>query len=605
MTVASQDKVSADADADVVAKPGPDQATEGPGAAALAKLLAAGNPTPQAVLEVLYAHPAEHQALLGQLHGTLGNAFVQQVIAADASGKGVLAAAASLPADGGGPEVPTPKPLGPGVTQLAELIAKGTPSVDEVVKILDLHPGEREMLVDTIGTYLGDEFLIKCRERMPDLRMHWGALHLVAGDPLAEGGSFFEASRTRKGAAWRTPLFGGTFTGEVGGKVGYDIRQDFGGGNYISASKKEDGGSWHLGDFTGTFSGGKLDSAYALTDTDSLRLHYGTKAGFGTLGYYRAGELQGVEIAGGYKGSDDYQIGIQRPFALGEGLGTAGLRHKVDGGVGRDVATFDYAGKDNSLQSFAGLNSSTGDFTAGLNTQHKLDDATQLRSRFSVEGDTYGMGLSADHRWNPQWSSSASGDLSTERYAFGASTQYKQGGLQLDGSGKVSGAWDGPAQFDLGFTERYRSDRFQQDFSLTGRLAEGHDQINARAGFDADLGSGFYAGAWGNWQAGEGISPTASLGASITFTPHERAALTLVGIVDERGAFDTRLELDIFKSKIRGLDSLTSHRKDAIIGLFVQYGNGGGMLDDRYGGADQGFGIDDSGQLSFGIKFGF
>jgi len=117
----------------------------GPGQTALAQLLAGGVAPAPTVLGLLYAHPTEIAAMLAQLHTTLGNAFVQEVLALDAGGRGLLV---DKPAET--TPLPAPTEAGPGLKAFAELLARGTPDVDAVLLVLDSYPGERELLTDRL-----------------------------------------------------------------------------------------------------------------------------------------------------------------------------------------------------------------------------------------------------------------------------------------------------------------------------------------------------------------------------------------------------------------------------------------------------------------------
>ena len=58
----------------------------------------------------------------------------------------------------------------------------------------------------------------------------------------------------------------------------------------------------------------------------------------------------------------------------------------------------------------------------------------------------------------------------------------------------------------------------------------------------AELAPNLYAGAWGSTELQAGHHTSAQIGASMTFTTHEKYALTAAGIVDQDGNLETRLQ---------------------------------------------------------------
>lgn len=597
MSKTQSERAGAEHDAEVDTGP---KLEPGPGELALAKLLGPEPPPHAAVLDLLYAYPGERAAMMTRLHATLGNAYVQTLFAADARGE--LAPAAARDQAEGPPSLPAPKEAGPGLTAFGQLLARGAPRVDEVVRLLDANASERDLLIDAIGTYLGPAFLAEVRQAMGDLRMDWKRLHLVAGDPQGAG-SYFDASKDRQGAAWRTGLFGGQFTGELGGKKQYDVawRQDE--DHFVEASKQLDGGRWKLGDFTGRFAGGRLDSAYAFSDSDQLKLFHDTKSGFGTLGFYREGELAIGEFAVQTKG-EQTSYGLQRRFAGDDGVTrTVGLRHIERDGYSREALTYDHDGKDFDAQTYAGVGGDGG-LTAGFATQHRLGEGTTLGTRAGIDGEDWHAQLDASQRWNPEWSSDVSSRVDQDRYRASVGTSYAHGPWSTRGRVGAEGEHGGVPTFTGTVSEQYRDKKWQHELMLRSGVRDGDVSLEMLASTDVDLGRGFYAGGWGGWNQPLDGKEAGSVGGSLTFTPHERAALTLAGVIDGEGTFDTRLQLDVFRSKIRDVGALTSRRKDALISVFIGYGNGT-MLDARYGEADQEMRLDDEGTLRFGVGVSF
>lgn len=158
----------------------------------------------------------------------------------------------------------------------------------------------------------------------------------------------------------------------------------------------------------------------------------------------------------------------------------------------------------------------------------------------------------------------------------------------------------------LTLSESYRSERLHQQLELSAeRTAEG-THARGSGSLDAQLGPRLYGSAFGSFDTAAGGRDT--LGGSLTFTPHERAALTLAGVIDGSGAFETRLQLDVFKKRIEGLSTISSAKKEALVSLFVSYTQGAapGMLDERFGrgqyGGARGMG---EGTVGAGIRIRF
>jgi len=143
------------------------------------------------------------------------------------------------------------------------------------------------------------------------------------------------------------------------------------------------------------------------------------------------------------------------------------------------------------------------------------------------------------------------------------------------------------SQATLSASEHRRTGDYVQDSHIT--LGAGnHDYVDTGGSIETQLGDNMYGGAFGNYHAEKGQHPTAQLGGSLTFTPSEKTALTLAGVIDQNGSLETRLQLDVFKSRIDGVGALSDHQKSALVSLFVSYSTGATMgsthaLDDRFG----------------------
>ncbi len=98
--------------------------------------------------------------------------------------------------------------------------------------------------------------------------------------------------------------------------------------------------------------------------------------------------------------------------------------------------------------------------------------------------------------------------------------------------------------------------------------------------------------------------PKFQVGGALTWTPKDKMALTLSGVVDQDGGFDTRLQFDVFKKKIDSAKDLSEDKKKAALSVFVGYKQGmdGSTLNDRFGAGK--FGAE-QGQVYAGIGFRF
>jgi len=163
----------------------------------------------------------------------------------------------------------------------------------------------------------------------------------------------------------------------------------------------------------------------------------------------------------------------------------------------------------------------------------------------------------------------------------------------------------GSSQTTLGLSERYRSGNLVHGLDLEAGKGE-RDYFKSTGSLDAQLGKNLYGGAFGSYQLEAGHQASSQFGASLTFTPSEKTALTLAGVLDQSGALETRLQFDVFKSRISNVGDLADHKKDALVSLFVSYSTGGQgrMLDDRFGAPQVGTGSEGD-KVMAGIRIKF
>ena len=479
----------------------------------------------------------------------------------------------------------------PGVKAVLELFAKGTPEPMQVVDVIDAHRDDRDAILATLEATAGHDYVQQVHAAMGHLRASVKRRELVAGDPNDPDGGFFIGSQAEQGARWRTA--GGRFTGTAG----------------------KDG----------------LDSRYRLDSDDALHAHVG-KDGSGALAWERDGKNQG-ELYGSYHGGKDYEAGVRRTWDVGGGALTTGARHKVTGDGATDGVFGSYRTADGKTTTDAALGVHDGQFSgsAGVTTKPTAHDTVAG----SIAHDDHGTTLAASgtHGFGDR---SISGSAQLHHGPDGTTGSiagsYQDKTTHVDGSVtrgvdrtslhlgaseqvtpelSVSGHLDhvnpdhGSSQTTLGLSERYRSGKVVEGLDLEAGKGE-RDYFKSTGSVDAQLGKNLYGGAFGSYQLEAGHQSTAQLGASLTFTPSEKTALTLAGVLDQTGALETRLQLDVFKSRISNVGDLADHKKDALVSLFVSYSMGGQhhMLDDRFGAPQVGVG-GDADKVMAGIRIKF
>ena len=404
------------------------------------------------------------------------------------------------------------------IKKLRELFAKGAPKAADVLAILDAHRSDRAAILAFLHANAGNGFVAQVMAEADKLRLSVGRRELVAGDPSDPDDGYFIASQKEKGARWRTA----------------------------------DGG------FTGSVNSKGLDSRLRTGDDTSLHLNV-NKQKEASLGLEQDGEVLG-QIAGAYRGSDNWNVGVRKPFELDNGgTLTPELRHQVRPELGAaDVAALGYRDASTTADLYAGRHESGG-FAGGLTGSHRFDDRTSASGFLEHSPDVTRFGLGVGHRYSDQLSLSGGMSHTERRHGDDVSA--------------------------LSLSARYRSENFvgASDLSYSHGSVSG-DSMRATASGDLQLAPHLYGGLFGDVTATSGTDPTASLGASLTFTPTEKTALTAAGIIDDRGNLETRLEFDIFKKRIDSVGTLADNRKKALISLFVSYTQGSrfGMLEDRY-----------------------
>ena len=482
---------------------------------------------------------------------------------------------------------------GAGVQALEALLATGTPDPTKVVELIDAHRDERAAIFELLESKLGAPYVEKVHGAMAKLRASVGRREVVAGDPNDPSGGYFIGSQAEQGARWRT--------GD--------------------------------GKFTGTANKDGLDSSYKLDDRDNLHARVG-KDKTGTLAWEHDGKNEGELYANVHNGKD-YEAGVRRNWDVGGGTATTGLRHKVTADGATDGAFAGYRTKDGST---------SGEVALGVHDGHPAESAsvtTKPSARDTITGsvahDDHGttVAASGSHGFD---GGSISGSAQVHQGPDGTTGSlagaYQNQGTKLDGNltrgadrtslhlgGSqqlspelgVSGHLDhvapdhGPQQSTVGLSERYRSGEVVHGLDLEAGHGE-RDYFKSSGSVEAQLAPKLYGGAFGSYQMEAGHHGTAQVGASLTFSTTEKTALTLAGVIDQSGALETRLELDVFKSRIANVKDLADHQKDALVSLFVSYQQGGNrnMLDERYGAPQATTGADaGTGRVMGGIRIKF
>ena len=547
----------------------------------------------------------------------------------------------------------TKQASGPGVEQLRHLLATGTrPPASKVIEILDTHRGERDAIFALLHSSLGNGYVQEVVAAMEHVRASVAHREVAAGDPSNPNGGYFVASQAEQGAKWRTA--DGSFTGKAN-KDGLDTRYQVDGHNavhgvvgtkgegsiaYERDGKEEgqlygrykSGTDWEagarrtqeLGD--GSITASARHQVNANGANDGVSADYKNKDGSTTIGGTAA--VQGGHPIGELHGSHKLDNG---------GTITAGAHHLITPKGTDDGVSADYKNKDGST-TFGGSAGVVGGAASGeLHGMHKLskdqtisgsasiaetpagqvetisgsykDPKTQVSGSIAHNDKTDALtgNVTAHHQLDPNVSLNGSITRAPDRttYAASASEQVTPE-LQLNQSLTHVDKDHGKSQTTLNLNDRYKSANTIQGLDLS--LGKGErDYMTATGSVDTRLGKNLYGGAWGSYSTEAGKQDSARLGASLTFTPTEKTALTLAGVIDQNGAFETRLQLDVFKQRIASLSDLSDHKKDALVSLFLSYSQGNhNMMDDRFRAPQQSYSSGgNDGQVMAGISIKF
>jgi hypothetical protein len=429
---------------------------------------------------------------------------------------------------------------GTGMRKLEALLATGTPKSEDVAGIIDAHRDEHDALLAVVNDRLGTAFADTVRTELSHVRASMSRRELVAGDPGDPASGYVVVSQREGGARWRTAD----------------------------------------GDFTGTAGRDGLDSRYRLDQRDALHAHVG-KDRTGTLAWERDGQSVG-ELYGRYGSGRDYEAGVRRNVAAGDGTVTGGLRHRVDGLGATDGAYAIYHGTTTTAEGAVGVRNGQLAESLALSRNFGGGYSGSAQVAHGAEGTTGSIaGQYADA--TRRVDGSIARGLDSTSLHLGASEQ-------LSAQQSISGALDhvqpdhGASQSTLRLGERYRDGNVIHGLDL--EVGSGtRDYMRTTGSVDAQLAPHVYGGAFGTSEIERGHSATAQLGASLTFTSSEKTALTLAGLIDQDGNLETRLQFDVFKSRIENIADLDSHKKSALVSVFLSYTQGSDQrrLDGRFG----------------------
>jgi hypothetical protein len=499
---------------------------------------------------------------------------------------------------------------GPGVQALEALLAKGMPKTGDIVALIDAHRDEHDAMLALVEQKLGAEYARTVRGAMDHLRASIQRKEIVAGDPGDPAANYLEISQKQNGAKWRAAD----------------------------------------GKFTGTANKDGLDTTVQVDAKDSIHAKVKPDKS-ATVDWDHDGKTE-AELYGHYGSGKDYEAGIRRT----DGAVTKGFHHQVAGGHTTDAAYADYKKDDTTAHAEVGMKdgkaagSLSADATLGKDhiTGSVAHDGTGTTAEIKNTHD-FGHGTTGTvdvKSTNGALSESATlthkGTHDTETAAIAhdakgttgkLSASYENGPTKLDGNVaretdkwtmhagashdvskqlSISGHVDetipdkGKPQTTLGVSEKYKSGNVIQGLDLEAGKGE-HDYLKATGSVSGKLAPNLYGSGWGSYSYEAGHQNTAQLGASLTFTPQEKQALTLAGVLDEHGRVETRLQYDIFKDRINSIADLDQHKKDAMISVFISYSQqvgGHRALDDRFG-APQFETPGNGSQVMAGIRFRF
>lgn len=555
-------------------------------------------------------------------------------------------------------DVPAAQPqptTGPGVQALQALLAHGRPDPDKVVRIIDTYRGERDALLALLHKTLGNAYVQQVMSAMHGLRADIKRQEVAAGDPSDPTADSFVASKD--GAKWRAG--DGAFTGEVTKDALHSTNQ-IGSNDTIKADadfKKQQGTvdwvhdgktqaelygdfknheyglrrNWDLGEGAQITGGlrhqevaGPGSKTAVASDQAFATYTKGTTKIDGGVGM-SGGELAGSASVAADLGKRDRVEASYRHDAAGDAL-TAKETHTF--GSGAKLVTDGWL-RDDDKATTGKLSTAYSDKDTKLDasvarsadaTSWHLGGSQQLDDRWTLSGnadyvdkdkgaDAFTGKIAANYK-------SADGkrtfDTSVSR-AADSTTLHAGGKDQLTPALGLTGSLDylardngtGQATGKLGGT--YRTPNLTGDVNLEAGVGT-RDYANINGQVTGGIAPNLYATGFGSAGYESGKQLTGYAGAGLTFTPTDKTALTLAGVIDNNGHLETRLEFDVFKSRVENAAGLSAAQKQSLVSLFVSYaphGTVGNVMNDRYAAPTMSHGFDTGNTVTAGIRIKF
>ena len=530
---------------------------------------------------------------------------------------------------------------GKGMLALEAMLAKGAPKPKDVATLIDAHRDEHDQMLAFCDQKLGSAFVESVRSELNSLRLSIPNKELAVGDPGDPNADYLDISQAQGGAKWKAA--GGKFTGTAD-KNGLDTTAKLGAHDSLHAQVKPDkSGSldWNRdGTTEATLAGSYQDGTHYDASLSRTQDVAGTSVTEGIEHSVADGKATDSVYADAKKGNTTAHADLGTG---GEHLSAATktAHDSISGSVGHDAKgtsaeikdTHDFGGgttgsldasyKAGTLAETGTLKTKTDDLSETVSHDNKgtsldLQDTHAFGSGVTASGEVKRDGAGA---WSENGSVTHKGahDAESLKLAHDAkgttgslTGSYDSGGTKLDGSvardadkwtlhagateqvnkqlslsGKVDETLPdkGKPQTTFGLSEKYAGDKVIEGLDVEGGKGA-HDYLKATGSVSGQLAPNLYGSAWGSYSYEAGHQDTAQLGASLTLTHDEKEALTLAGVVDQHGRFETRLQFDVFKDRINSISALDQHKKDAMVSLFLSYSQqvgGQRMLDDRLG----------------------
>jgi hypothetical protein len=533
-------------------------------------------------------------------------------------------------------------PAGAGVAALEALLAKGMPKTGDVVAVIDAHRSDRDAMLMLLQQRLGNGYVQQVIAAMNHLRVSIPNKEVVAGDPSNPKGNYFDASAEQEGASWRD----GNFSGKVD-KSGLDATEKLGAKDDLHAKVDADtqqgtlawehggksegelfGGTTSTGWDAGvrrndTVGGGTLTSTAEYVSnkgvgTEQIDEKYvnGTTKLEGTAGLSQGKATASLDASHGFANGSNVHGNVTHTgagtTAVVDGTDKIDSAHSLTGSASySDTAkgsseALKLGYTDPNLSVNGSLDHSSAGTTATLAGTDKLDKTHTLTGSASYSDTPKGQTGSLKAGYTaPNLTLAGSLDRTTNSTQLGFNGDWKHGKNDLSGSLTETVPDNGASETELKLHDSYGN----KNVAGTGDFQAGYgskDYAKATGGLDLQLHPGMYASTWGSVDAEQGKKTTGSLGASLTLTSDEKNALTLAGIINSDGSFETRLQYDLFKDKLDGVSTLSKEKKDALLSVFVSYTSKGtpGMLNDQLGAPEFGEKVG-GGAVMAGIRIKF